>query len=148
MLQKVAQAVMPPEKMIDMFTYKLISKESIDEITQKVPAVCEQNKFALLQTYNYHEIVKEKGFPIQRKVYIYEICQAKTASMMLTDHPGFSLFMPCKLAIYEDGGDTVISTMNMEIVLKAVRDNQQLYNDASSLYNTLKTMMRSLSGDN
>jgi uncharacterized protein (DUF302 family) len=147
-LEKVAQAVMPPEKMIEMFTYKSMSSKSVDEIAQKIPRACENYKFALLQKYNYHEIVKEKGFPIQRKVYIYEICQAKTASLMLTDHPEFSNFMPCKLALYEDNDEAVLSTMNMEIVLKAVRDNEQLFNDASSLYNALKTMMQSLTGNN
>ncbi len=37
---------------------------------------------------------------------------------MLTDFPHFAIFMPCKLAICEDNGETIISTMNMEIMLK------------------------------
>lgn len=109
---------MPPEKMIDMFTYKIISNQSILKISEEVPGACEKHKFALLHTYVYHEIVESKGFPINRKVYIYEICQAKTAAAMLTDFPHFSIFMPCKLAIYEEKGNTVISTMNMEIKIE------------------------------
>lgn len=144
MLNRLLKAFMPPEKMIEMFTYKIISKLPIEQIAEKVPAACEQNKFALLHTYVYHEIVESKGFPIKRKVYIYEICQAKTAATMLTDYPHFSIFMPCKLAIYEENGSTVISTMNMEIMLKAVNSNQELFNEATSLFNTLKTLMRSL----
>ncbi len=138
------QAIMPPEKMIEMFIYKIISTLSIEQISEKVPVACEQNKFALLHTYVYHEIVESKGFPIKRKVYIYEICRAKTAATMLTDFPHFSIFMPCKLAIYEENGSTVISTMNMEIMLKAVSSNQELYKEATSLFNTLKTIMKSL----
>jgi uncharacterized protein (DUF302 family) len=99
----------------------------------------------LLQTYVYHEIVESKGFPIKRKVFVYEICQAKTASKMLTDFPHFSIFMPCKLAVYEDNGKTIISTMNMEIMLKAVDTNQELYKEATTLFNTLKSLMNSLS---
>ena len=137
--------MMPPEKMIDMFTLKITSNQSIEKISEKVPEACEKHKFALLQTYNYHEIVKEKGFPIKRKVFVYEICQAKTASAMLTDFPHFSIFMPCKLAIYETDGKTVISTMNMEIMLKAVKANQELFKEATILFNTLKTLMDSLS---
>ncbi len=145
MLQKMMQALMPPEKMIEMFTYKIISNQSIIEIAEKVPSACEKYKFALLQTYVYHEIVESKGFPINRKVYIYEICQAKTAAAMLTDYPHFSIFMPCKLAVYEENGSTVISTMNMEIMLKAVSSNQVLYEEATTLFGTLKTLMNSLS---
>lgn len=144
MIQKLMQAMMPPEKMIEMFIYKIISNQPIEQISEKVPVACEQNKFALLHTYVYHEIVESKGFPIKRKVFIYEICQAKTAATMLTDFPHFSIFMPCKLAIYEENGSTVISTMNMEIMLKAIIANEELFTEASSLFNTLKTLMKSL----
>ncbi|KAF0141822.1 MAG: hypothetical protein FD122_1377 [Stygiobacter sp.] len=146
MFKKIMQAVMPSQKMIDMFTLKVISNQSIELIAANVQEACDKYGFALLQTYKYHEIVESKGFPIKRKVFIYEICQAKTASLMLTDHPGFSIFMPCKLAIYEQDDKTVISTMNMEIMLNAVSSNQELYNNATTLFNTLKSMMNSLSG--
>ena len=133
--------------MIDMFTYKIVSNQHIERIAEKIPAACEQNKFALLQTYVYHEIVESKGFPIKRKVFIYEICQAKVAAAMLTDFPHFSIFMPCKLAIYEENGNTIISTMNMEIMLNAVRSNPELFKEATSLFNTLKSLMNKLSSN-
>jgi uncharacterized protein (DUF302 family) len=139
------QELMTPEKMIEMFTYKIISNQSIVQIAEKVPTACEQNKFALLHTYVYHEIVESKGFPINRKVYIYEICQAKTAAAMLTDFPHFSIFMPCKLAIYEENGSTVISTMNMEIMLNAVSSNRELFNEATTLFSILKVVMEQIS---
>lgn len=130
--------------MIDMFTYNLISKHPIEQIVQRVPEACEQYKFALLHTYVYHEIVESKGFPIKRKVYIYEICQAKTAAAMLTDYPHFSIFMPCKIAVYEENDSVVISTMNMEIMLNAVSSTPNLYNDTTILFGTLKNMMQTL----
>ena len=76
MPQKMIQELMSPEKMIDMFTFKIRSSQSIGKISERVPSACEKNKFALLQTYVYHEIVESKGFPITRKVFVYEICQA------------------------------------------------------------------------
>jgi len=139
------QELMTPEKMIEMFTYKVISNQPIGQISEKVFATCEQNKFALLHTYVYHEIVESKGFPIQRKVYIYEICRAKTAAAMLTDFPHFSIFMPCKLVIYEENSNTVISTMNMEIMLNAVSSNRELFNEATALFSTLKFVMEQIS---
>lgn len=63
---------------------------------------------------------------------------------MLTDFPGFSIFMPCKLAVYENDCKTVISTMNMELMLKAVNSNKELYGNAVSLFNTLKLLMANL----
>ncbi len=145
MLHKIMEAFISPTKMIDMFTHQIVTDQPIEIIANKVQQACDNYKFALLKTYNYHEIVESKGFPINRKVFIYEICQAKTVSLMLTDYPNFSIFMPCKLVIYENNGNTVISTMNMEIMLKTVSANQELYGNATTLFNTLKSMMKSLS---
>ena len=138
---------MTPEKIIDIFTYNITSKQPIGQVTEKVPAACEQNKFALLHTYVYHDIVESKGFPIQRKVYIYEICQAKTAASMLTYFPHFSIFMPCKLAVYENNGETVISAMNMETVLDVIRSNRELFEEANNLFSTLKSLMKIISNN-
>ena len=145
MIKQLVNAFMPAEKMIDMFIYKIVSNKSIEQIIEKVPAACEEKKFALLQTYVYHEIVESKGFPIERKVYIYEVCQAKVAASMLTDYPHFSIFMPCRISIYEDNGRVVISTMNMEIMLNAVRSNKELYREATSLFGTLQLLMKEIS---
>lgn len=144
MIKQLVNAFMPAEKMIDMFIYKIVSNKSIEQIIEKVPAACDENKFALLQTYVYHEIVESKGFPIDRKVYIYEICQAKVAAAMLTDYPHFSIFMPCRISIYEDNGAVIISTMNMEIMLNAVRSNKELYKEATSLFGTLQLLMKQI----
>lgn len=147
MLQKIMSAFISPAKMIDMFTHQIVTAQPIEKIADKVQQACDNYKFSILQTYNYHEIVEGKGFPIKRKVYIYEICQAKTASLMLTDYPNFSIFMPCKLAIYEHNDNTIIATMNMGIMLKAVNSNKGLHKEAVALFNSLKSMMLSLSGN-
>jgi len=147
MSQTKSDSIMSADQMIELFTFKILSGQSIEQIIKKVPEECSANQLSLLQTYVYHEIVESKGFPIQRKVYIYEICRAKIAAAMLTDFPHFSIFMPCKLSVYEDRGHTVISTMNMEMMLDAIRSNMELYQEASSLYNTVKSMMDTLSNN-
>ena len=144
MFNKILESIMPAGKMIKMFTLKVESDLPIVQIAEKVEAACAAHNFALLQTYNYHQIVESKGFPIKRKTYIYDICQAKTASMMLTSNPEFSVFMPCTLSLYEENGKTIISTMNMEIMLKAVKSDKALFTEASNLFNAFKKMMNTL----
>jgi uncharacterized protein (DUF302 family) len=135
---------MQNNEMIEMVMHQTNSSLTAEEIAGQVEAACQKYSLALLQTYNYHEIVESKGFPIQRKVFIYNICQAKTASMMLTTNPEFSTFMPCTLSVYEAGEKTVLSTMNMEMMLEAVRSNEELYNQASNLFKLFKQMMDEL----
>ena len=135
---------MPKKRMIDMFTFKMEGKLSAVQTAAKVEAVCQEFNFALLTTYIYHDILESKGFPISRKVFIYNVCQAKTASMMLTTNPEFSTFMPCTLSIYEENGKTIISTMNMGLMLKALKSNRELYDQSAGLFQTLVLLMKKL----
>jgi len=132
------------EEMIRMVMHQTESSLTAEQVAGRVEAACNKYSLALLQTYIYHEIVESKGFPIQRKVFVYNICQAKTASMMLTTNPEFSTFMPCTLAVYEAGDKTVLSTMNMGMMLEAVKSNDELYNQASNLFKTFTQMMDEL----
>ena len=66
---------------------------------------------------------------------------------MLTDYPNFSIFIPCKLAIYEHNSNTILSKMNMSIILKAINSNKELYKEAVGLFNSMKSMMTFLAGD-
>ena len=132
---------MQNDKMMEMIMHQTNSNLTAEQIAGQVEAACNKYSLALLQTYIYHEIVESKGFPIQRKVFVYNICQAKTASMMLTSNPEFSTFMPCTLSVYESGDKTILSTMNMEMMLEAVKSNEELYNQASNLFKTFTQMM-------
>lgn len=138
---------MQNEKMIEMVMYQTESNLAVEQVSGQVEAACQKYNLALLQTYKYHEIVESKGFPIQRKVFIYNICQAKTASMMLTSNPEFSTFMPCTLSVYEAGGKTILSTMNMGMMLEAIKSNIELYNQASNLFKTFTQMMDELAAE-
>jgi len=138
---------MQNNEMIEMVMHQTKSKLTAEQVAGQVEAACQKYSLALLQTYIYHEIVQSKGFPIQRKVFVYNICQAKTASMMLNTNPEFSTFMPCTLAVYEAGDKTVLSTMNMGMMLEAVKSNQELYNQASNLFKIFCQMMDELASD-
>jgi len=144
MIHDTDQPTMSPEEMIGQFTHSVTSDRPIESIAADLPAAFEQNKFSLLATYAFHDILATKGFPIDRKAFVFEICQARTASLMLGGHPEFSLFMPCKVALYEEGDKTILSTMNMGAVLPAVQEDTALFEEASRLYGTLQAMMESL----
>jgi uncharacterized protein (DUF302 family) len=135
---------MSKEKLFEMMTYKVYSGKDISKVVEKVEAACERYKFALLHDYVYHEVVESKGFPIERKVYIYEVCQAKVAALVLTDEPSFAPFMPCRVAVYEEARQVTISTQNMEMMLDTLKDNTELYRQTSELFKTLKSLMHEI----
>jgi uncharacterized protein (DUF302 family) len=146
MLAKIFMALAAKMDIAGMFTVTMKSKRSIQSVVDDVEGACLEYKFALLHSYHYHEVVASKGFPIERKVYIYEVCQAKAASMVLTSTPFFAPFMPCRIAVYEDAGSTVISTQNMQMMINAVKSDAALYKETSELFAHLQEMMKKLKG--
>ena len=136
--------VSTPLQMLELFSLKTNSNKPVDELATNMQSSCDAFNFSLLKEYNYHEIVESKGFPISRKVYIFEICRAKMAAQMLTSNPDFSIFMPCKISVYEQGDHTVISTMNMDPLLKVFQQDTEMYQEASAIFNSIKEMINSI----
>lgn len=133
-----------PDNPLDQFTYQISGIKPVNEAAARVGTACELYKFSVLHSYDFFEILQTKGFPIERKVYVYEICRAPMASRMLAAYPGFSPFMPCRIALYEQDGKTIVSTMNMDILLKAVENNTVLFEESSGMYQSIKEIMRSV----
>lgn len=140
-MKMLMKLFMSKEKLFEMMTYKVHSSKDISKVVEKFEAACESYKFALLNDYVYHEVVASKGFAIERKVYIYEVCQAKVAALVLTDEPDFAPFMPCRVAVYEEAGEVSISTQNMEMMLNTLKGNTELYRQTNALFGTLKSLM-------
>jgi len=135
---------MSKEKLFEMMTYKVTSSRDIQGVVEAFSPACEKHSFALLKEYVYHEVVASKGFPIDRKVYVYEICQAKVAALVLTDEPEFAPFMPCRIAIFEENGGVSISTQNMQMILDTLGDNKVLQTQTSELFKLLKTLINEI----
>lgn len=146
MLAKLMMALIPKKQIVKMFTIQFKSKRAIQSIVDDIEATCAEYRFVLLHHYDYHEVVANKGFPIDRKVYIYEVCQAKVASMMLTSNPHFAPFMPCRIAVYEEGDVTIISTQNMQMMIDMIQTQVQLHTEAIGLFTALQNMMKKLQG--
>jgi uncharacterized protein (DUF302 family) len=128
-------------------TFQITTRQPIEDLAQKVPAACATGNFSVMHSYNFQEILEGKGFPIARKAMVFEICQARIASKMLTLFPEFSVFMPCRISLYEENGQTVISTMDMVPLLALLEGNPEFLEEASAMFENLKALMQRLTKD-
>ena len=97
--------------------YTMTTNKTLTEIKKEVALVANENAFGVLKEYEFRQILQEKGFPIKRKITVYELWNPKAASEALDLYPEISSFLPCRLSIYETDGVTVISTIDMEKIL-------------------------------
>lgn len=141
---KLLKLFMNKEKLFNMSTYRVHSDKDILSIVESIKPTCQAYNFSILHEYIYHDLLESKGFPIKRKVYIYEICQAKVAALVLSDKAHFAPFMPCRLAIYEENNGVSISTQNMQMMLDMLKNNTALYKETTALFGRLKSLIHEI----
>ena len=118
------------------------SKKTVKEIDVIFEEETINVGMGLLKSYNYSDMVAEKGFPIEGDVIVYEICQAKVASQVLTTNRDFAPFMPCRIAVYDDNGKTILSSPNMQSMIDGF--DESVREDAQKLFGALKTLLETL----
>jgi uncharacterized protein (DUF302 family) len=70
----------------------------------------------------YKEVEALSGKPY-RYVHIFEFCDALTASKMLDYNPDIVVYMPCRIALYQDlDGKAWIGSINMDRLVEMVQD--------------------------
>jgi uncharacterized protein (DUF302 family) len=70
----------------------------------------------------YQQVEAMTGKPY-RFVTIYEFCDALTASKMLDYNPDVVVYMPCRIALYQDTkGKAWVASMNMDPLVNMIGD--------------------------
>ncbi len=124
--------------------HEITTNKAIETIIEDFQELASEYGFSILHQYDFFNILEGKGFPIERKVLVFEICRASMASSMLTHFPIFSVMMPCRISVYEDDGKTHIATMDMLPMLEKITDQNELINEAKELFLQLLALMSQL----
>lgn len=90
----------------------LETNKSLQEVRQKLEEVAKAKGFGVMAVHEVSNILQSKGVPIDYSCVIVEVCSPRHASQVLSVDPYFSTAMPCRIALFEKGGKTVISTIS------------------------------------
>ena len=125
--------------------YTMKTNKTLEEVRKEVTLVAKENAFGVLKEYEFNQMLQEKGFPIKRKIVVYELCNPKTASEALESYPELSSFLPCRLSVYETEGVTVISTIEMDEILESFSGmDDELKAHLNQIYTNLKNVILGL----
>ena len=123
--------------------YKHEATCEIAMIKDEMSLKAKEHGFGVLKEYSFKELLKEKGFPIEKDITVYELCNPSGAQAALSSHPEISVFLPCRISLYEDNGKTVISTIGMEDMLNNFDIDDVLKNRLTELFSKLKALINS-----
>jgi len=115
-------------------------KEIIEnEIEEKAKAV----GFGVLNSYNFTKILETKGFPIEKEITVFELCNPQGAHDALTNIAEISVYLPCRLSVYEENGKTILATIGFEDILNAVEVDEEFKGFMGGLFVNLQKLMLS-----
>jgi uncharacterized protein (DUF302 family) len=77
-----------------------------------------------MAVHEVSNILKNKGVPIDYECVIVEVCSPRHASQVLSKNALISTAMPCRIAIFQKDGKTVVSTMAPTVMLEMFQEPQ------------------------
>jgi len=93
------------------------SSKTVAEIGKAVPEVCARHQFGVLGTINIRQKLNDKGLPFDRECLIFEVCNPQQAKKVLDDNIAIATALPCRIAVYQEGGKTKIATIKPTALL-------------------------------
>ena len=100
--------------------------------------------FGVLGSYDFKKILESKGLSLEKDITVYEVCNPKAGHNALTQISEISVFLPCRISVYEEDGKTTLSTIDISVVLDAINANDELREQIQETYDNLLKLMNSL----
>ncbi|MFC4735371.1 DUF302 domain-containing protein [Bacillus daqingensis] len=122
-----------------MFHTTYSSPYSVDETVEKLTASFQDVQFGVLWDFDVKAKLDEKEVGLDHEFRIMEVCNPKIAKNVLTETMLAGYFLPCKVVVYDDHGQTKVGMPNptalMELVgepqvLETAKDVEQRMSDA------------------
>ena len=121
-----------------LMTYE--TTKSVEEVRKAIEEKAKANGVGVMSVHEVSNILESKGVPISYKCVIVEVCSPRHASQVLSKAPYISTAMPCRIAIFEEHGKTVVSTMAPTAML-SIFERPELEDIAKEVEELMKKIM-------
>jgi len=123
--------------------YTVQTKQNIASIKNELASKAKEVGFGVLNTYAFKKILADKNFPIEKDITVYELCNPPGAQDALSHLAEISVYLPCRLSLYEENGKTTLATIGFEDMLNAVEMDNTFKAHMSIIFENLKHLMHS-----
>ena len=123
--------------------YKISSAATADTIKKEMAAHAKILGFGVLNVYEFKELLEKKGFPIERDITVFELCNPKKAQGALRAFPEISVYLPCRLSVYEEAGVTCLATIGIGDMLSSTEATEAFEIEMKTVFENLVALMHS-----
>lgn len=121
------------------------SRNPLGEVRQKFEDTAAARKFGVQGIHNVKATLEGKGLAFDRRLYIYEVCNPGAAKKVLDVNVRISTALPCRVSIYEDGGEVVLETLRPTELLRLFGE-PSLEPTAREVETTITDIMKEAAG--
>jgi uncharacterized protein (DUF302 family) len=89
----------------------------LEAVCTRLAEVATRHKFGVQAVHNLREKMESKGVPFGRECRVIEVCNPHHAQVVLSQQIEISTALPCRIAVYEEGGKTILATMKPTLLL-------------------------------
>ena len=123
--------------------YKIKTEKGYAEALEALKSNLKERSFGILWELDFEETLKSKGVDFEGNIKVLEVCNPKRAKEILDINMSAGLFLPCKMAVYEDKGEVFIGLAKPNALMEVFEDDK-LSEIAASIENELIAAMEEL----
>ncbi len=122
------------------------SPHDFETTCQRLQDAVPANGFGLMHTHDIHATLNAKGVDFAPQCRVYEVCNPMRAAEVLAVRIDLANALPCRIAVYERGGDVVVSMIRPTDMLAALCDNTELARVAADVEQTMNRILEEAVG--
>lgn len=91
--------------------------QPVDTACTRLQEISAAHKFGVQAYHDLREKMESKGVPFGRECRVVEVCNPQQAALVLGHDIAISTALPCRIAVYEEAGRTVLATIKPTAML-------------------------------
>jgi len=121
--------------------YKTTTQYPLETVKSQMQEHAKAVGFGILGKYEFKKILQSKGYDIETDITVFELCNPVAAQAALDTMPEISVYLPCRLSVYEESGKTVLATIGIEDMLGAVEVEDDFKVYMSEIFEKVRALM-------
>jgi len=123
--------------------YTVETSASVETVKTTMDERAKEYKFGLLKDYNFQEMLELKHFPISHEIHVFELCFPPAAQKAMENIPAMSVYLPCRVSLFEEKGKTKLTTIEMEEIMQNFELPNEFKENMAEVYKRLQNLMNS-----
>ncbi|MFV9511127.1 DUF302 domain-containing protein [Tepidibacillus sp. LV47] len=93
------------------------TKKELEQVIADLEKELKEIRFGVLWRFDIHQKLSELELPIEHKIVVLEVCNPNESSGIIAADPMSSYFLPCKIVVSEQEGQTKVGLVRPSILI-------------------------------